>query len=41
MSQYTQKEQQDAFTLCDSWFEELNLDLSLFQSNITIINELI
>ena len=40
MSQYN-KEQQDAFTLCDSWFEELNLDLSLFQSNMYNRNNLI
>tara|TARA_B100001175_G_scaffold216964_1_gene184491 strand:+ start:908 stop:1408 length:501 start_codon:yes stop_codon:yes gene_type:complete len=40
MSVYN-KEQQDAFTLCDTWFDELNLDLSLFQSNMKNRNNLI
>lgn len=40
MSVYN-KEQQDAFTLCDTWFDEFNLDLSLFKSNMNNRNNLI
>lgn len=40
MSVYN-KEQQNAFTLCNTWFDELDLDLSLFQSNMNNRNNLI
>ena len=35
------KAQQNALILCDEWFEELDLDFSLFQSNINNRNNLI
>lgn len=40
MSHYS-KQQQDALTLCEDWFEQLNLDLSLFESNKKNRNNLI
>ena len=40
MSHYS-KQQQDALTLCEDWFEELNLDTSLFESNKKNRNNLI
>ena len=40
MSHYS-KQQQDALTLCEDWFEQLNLDSSLFESNKKNRNNLI
>lgn len=43
-SNTTTKQQQDAVTLCELWLEDLNLDISLFESNKehrnTLINNL-